>query len=262
MTSVIPTGGITLRPVLRDVKSYGYRAPVSQPESWPAELADVIAGEVRRYRRQRGLSAQQLADRCAELGMPIQRSVLANLENGRRPTVTVAELLVLAAALSVEPVLLVFPVGHQAVSRFLPAKSATTWSAAQWFAGRAALPVSPSAQPGRDEARRRFGGTMRAADQDYPLPIRLYEAHERAMDELTVIRRNIADLRVQAQTRNGDVAQVLRAAEDNLSARTSILRDLRQQIRDHGMEPPALDAATAAGLGEDVASSPVVGESS
>ncbi|MFD0393285.1 helix-turn-helix domain-containing protein [Streptomyces nogalater] len=68
---------------------------------WSERLALSVAQEVRRHRQRLGVSAQQLSERCAELGMPIQRSVLANMESGRRSTVTVAEVLILAAALDV-----------------------------------------------------------------------------------------------------------------------------------------------------------------
>ena len=63
---------------------------------------------------------QQLADRTAELGMPIPRSVLANLESGRRDTVSVAEVLVLAAALDVAPIELICPVGFDKQTEMLP----------------------------------------------------------------------------------------------------------------------------------------------
>lgn len=102
---------------------------------WSTRLAQSIAGEVRRYRQARGLSAQQLADRCASLGMPIQRSVLANLESGRRTTVTVAEVLVLAKALGVPPGALIFPVGTQPVVEILPDGYVEPLSAVNWLSG-------------------------------------------------------------------------------------------------------------------------------
>ena len=56
------------------------------------------------------MSAQALADRCAELGMPsLKRQAITNLENGRRGMVTVEELLVLAQALDTSPVTLLMP---------------------------------------------------------------------------------------------------------------------------------------------------------
>ena len=104
-------------------------------DGWPAELARSIAGEVRRYRKARGLTAQQLAKRCADLGLPIPHAVLANFETGRRPTLSVAELLVLAAALEVSPLVLAVPVGRRESMQILPAVDVSTWQAAEWWQG-------------------------------------------------------------------------------------------------------------------------------
>lgn len=99
-----------------------------------ARVSTTIANEVRRIRQERGMSAQRLSDRCAELGAPIPRTVLSNLENGRRGNVTVAEMLVLAAALDVPPATLVFPVGHQVTVEALPGKLQPALSAIEWLA--------------------------------------------------------------------------------------------------------------------------------
>lgn len=110
---------------------------MTQPPApdWSTQLALSVAHEVRRHRQAQGLSAQQLADRCAEIGMPIQRSVLANLESGRRTTVTIAEVLVLAAALEIPPALLVFPVGRVDKFAMLPDFEANPLAAVDWFGG-------------------------------------------------------------------------------------------------------------------------------
>jgi transcriptional regulator with XRE-family HTH domain len=68
-----------------------------------------MASQIRHYRRRHRMSAQQLADRTGELGMPIARSVLANLESGRRGTVSVPEMLIFAQALDIAPADLLIP---------------------------------------------------------------------------------------------------------------------------------------------------------
>lgn len=103
--------------------------------AWSDRQARTIAAEVRRHRQLRGMSAQQVADRCEELGMLVPRSVIANLESGRRTTVTVAELLVLAEALHVPPAQLVFPVGYQEKVEALPGREVSPIRAVQWFSG-------------------------------------------------------------------------------------------------------------------------------
>ncbi|MFJ2708870.1 helix-turn-helix domain-containing protein [Streptomyces sp. NPDC087428] len=104
-------------------------------QEWAHRVAAVVAGEVRRYREMRGLSAQQLADACAKQGMPIQRSVIANFENGRRTSIGVAELLMFAAVLEVPPVVLLFPVGYETSTEYLPNESADPYMAAMWASG-------------------------------------------------------------------------------------------------------------------------------
>jgi len=101
-----------------------------------------VAREVRRHRDRRKMSAQQLADRTAELGMPIPRAVLANLESGRRDVVTVAEVLVLAAALGVTPTELFCPVGFDEEIELLPGRAADPLSGSQWINGQLALDLN------------------------------------------------------------------------------------------------------------------------
>jgi transcriptional regulator with XRE-family HTH domain len=55
------------------------------------------------------MSAQALADRVTALGLAMSRSTLADIENGRRKFITVAELLAIANALNAAPIMLVFP---------------------------------------------------------------------------------------------------------------------------------------------------------
>lgn len=103
------------------------------PADWAEEQAHRIAGEVNRLRGAR--SAQWLADRTKELGHEVSRSVIADLENGRRRYVTTAELVVLAAALDTSPVTLVFPGPYNEIVDALPHLSVMQITAAQWFSG-------------------------------------------------------------------------------------------------------------------------------
>jgi transcriptional regulator with XRE-family HTH domain len=117
-------------------------------QDWSSRLAQTIAAEVRRHRKRRGLSAQGLADACADLGYPIARQVLANLENGRREAVTVAELLVLGRTLGVPPLLLAFPVGAQEEADATPEEKRDTLAVVRWASGEAPFPnESPDWQP-------------------------------------------------------------------------------------------------------------------
>lgn len=81
------------------------------------------------------MSAQRLSDACSEFGHAVPRAVLTNLENGRRPTISLAELLVIARALEVPPVLLLSPLGQADRVEILPGVLVNPWYALKWFAG-------------------------------------------------------------------------------------------------------------------------------
>ena len=94
------------------------------------------------------MSTQRLDERTAELGMRIPRSVLANLESGRRNTVSAAEILVLAAALDVPPSLLLFPIGRLELMDALPDLPLPPWQAFEWFTAERELGVVTEPAPG------------------------------------------------------------------------------------------------------------------
>jgi transcriptional regulator with XRE-family HTH domain len=68
-------------------------------------LTEVIRRRVKETRRVRGLTAAQLAERLAAIGVPhLNRAVLANYENARRTSLTVEELFAIAYALNTTPI--------------------------------------------------------------------------------------------------------------------------------------------------------------
>ncbi|WP_334123788.1 helix-turn-helix domain-containing protein [Glutamicibacter sp.] len=60
-------------------------------------------------RRHKKWSAEHLASATEKVGHKIARQVIANIENGRRESVSIAELMTFASALEVSPVDLIFP---------------------------------------------------------------------------------------------------------------------------------------------------------
>jgi transcriptional regulator with XRE-family HTH domain len=116
---------------------------VPETDAWSSRLTAVTAAAVRHWRKTRGLTTHELADRCAELGHPVSRSSLANLESSRgRPSISVAEVLVLAAALEVPPSALLVPVGTSEIEA-VPGEPVTPLEAWRWLAGLHALPGTP-----------------------------------------------------------------------------------------------------------------------
>lgn len=88
----------------RRVKKNGLRSG----QDWAADLVRCI-GKAAKDRRG-GRSAKWLSERTAELGYRISPTVIAKLDSGHRGEVlSVPELLVIAAALEVPPVALLYP---------------------------------------------------------------------------------------------------------------------------------------------------------
>lgn len=147
---------------------------------WQERLARMVGREVLRHRHRRKLSAGQLADRTTELGMPVPRSVLADLEAGKTDTVAVAEVLVLAASLDVAPTELVCPVGYDEQIELLPGRMMDPLQASRWIDGELALDVT-----GPEPAFRAPG----AGDES---STRLAEAHASQLDEVRVHEAELA----------------------------------------------------------------------
>lgn len=181
---------------------------------WPERLAATIAGEVLRYRRNQNMSAQQLSDRCAEFGMDVPRKVISNLEIGRRTSVSVAELLVLAAALDVPPGALVFPVGYTETTEALPGAMTPPFEALRWFAGE-----EHSTTP-----------TTTAEDGTGPLSHTTWRREGAAGEAVTGYRR--ADRIAEAGLAHADRADRMRADAYDLEekpARDALVRAAQKQ---------------------------------
>lgn len=94
-----------------------------------------LARRLREVRTLRKWSAQDLAWRCYQLGMPgLDRSAIANIENGRRQRVGVDEFLVLALALGVAPVHLLVPITEE-VYAIAPNRAIGTSHVRKWLRG-------------------------------------------------------------------------------------------------------------------------------
>ncbi|MEU6721796.1 hypothetical protein ABZ897_61060 [Nonomuraea sp. NPDC046802] len=92
-----------------------------------------MATNIRRHRQRCGLSVQGLVNRCATLGLAMERSNLAKLDLGQWTSMTVPELLVMARALEVPPLLLLTPAGSDEVVEILPGIEAHAQEAWAWI---------------------------------------------------------------------------------------------------------------------------------
>lgn len=103
-------------------------------QDWQRALSSRIGAAIQRERKERDLSAAKLASRCAELGLPIHRVTITKIEGGRS-SFDLGELIVIAAALGVPPVALIFPAMPDGSVEVLPGEITNSDDAAEWFAG-------------------------------------------------------------------------------------------------------------------------------
>lgn len=102
-------------------------------EYWSDGLHRRVAAAIKKARGSR--SAQWLADETKRIGLPISRAAIANYESGRKRGLDLTELLVIAAALDVPPLVLLFPQLPDGPVEGLPGITTTSWEAAAWFTG-------------------------------------------------------------------------------------------------------------------------------
>ena len=122
-------------------------------QDWADELHQRVAAAIKTARS--GRSAQWLADETERIGFPISRAQIANYESGRKKGLDLTELLTLAAALRVPPVVLLFPDLPDGPVEVLPGVTVDSWDAAAWFSGEAkALDAEAREQPETSESKR------------------------------------------------------------------------------------------------------------
>jgi transcriptional regulator with XRE-family HTH domain len=197
---------------------------------WAAEIAKRVGRRVARYRAQvpgektkPGITAQALADRCTDLGMPMDRTVIAKLEKGTRQTITVGEVIVLARALGVPPVALLFGLGEDESTEILPEKSSDTWEALKWFTGES--DQLPGDRP-TSEAER-------GAE-----PIRLFRRHDQLVADWQKNNRQLQEaFGSMGLTPESSVVQM---AAQGLRQIGESLQEVRRDMRRRALAPPPL----------------------
>jgi hypothetical protein len=173
------------------------------------------------------MSAQRLAGRCSELGLPaITRQVVTHLETGRRESVTVAELAVLAAALELAPVELLLPFGA-AETEYLPGRTAPPQDVARWWAGEAGF--------GEDGA---VSGEWRRGAAT------LFGDHDRTVAELNQALADrdapVSEAEYHRMRRQPSEPGGLKIEDRLVVVGIAGLREMREGIRALGLEPPGL----------------------
>jgi transcriptional regulator with XRE-family HTH domain len=219
--------------------------PATEPSSWNARVTRVVAVQIQYWRGERGLSAQQLAERTRELGYHVPRSVIANLENDRRDTIGVGELLVLAAALDVPPTMLVTPVGIESSVEILPGVQVSPWKARGWILGARHPDYATFSLANWENSRR---------------AIVLYDVHRILVSEQQHIQHRVRRLTEHYQLEIGDVfdwpegenqrPNMLKHAVQELVYSLDRIRKHRQLIANEGLQLPDLAPGLAVLLRE------------
>lgn len=184
----------------------------------------VIARQVRQLRDSYNWSAERLANEMTQAGAPWDRTIVANLENGRRSTVSVAELLALAYVLDVPPISLLAPLGKDETVTVLPGLDLRPYELRAWLIGASRLAdrVTPDSLAGMQRWQRAVQ------------PIRLYERLtdvNRELHRLDVDRRAAEKIGEPTRVQKAEAAYV-----DGLKAWAEVI----QAMRENGMQPPAL----------------------
>ncbi|MFJ3141397.1 helix-turn-helix domain-containing protein [Streptomyces halstedii] len=201
-------------------------------EAWRAGLAAGVAKRMRERRLAVGLSVQRVADICTrDYGLPMKRSVLANFEGGRRPALSVAELLVIARILGITPLDLLFPVGTEPDTEVLPGIREETWEAAKWFTGESdVIPGLRGAADPRSEAQ----------------AVQLFRAHDRLIESWGAQQRfNMTAMQDRAAAGGTPDATFFEGMAKALADLEASIREVRQKIRSVGLTPPSLPTGLA-----------------
>jgi transcriptional regulator with XRE-family HTH domain len=157
-----------------------------------AETPTAVVARRMRTLRQGKFTAEQLAEAMTAQGIPWQRSIVANLENGRRDAVSVDELFALALVLGVTPAALLVDIEAES-SQVTPSVDVLPAELLLWVLGDATLPESaPVTVTGPDLADVR--SLWRAWDR--------VRATEDELD-LTAMRQFNLRMRARAVTRRG-----------------------------------------------------------
>lgn len=111
-------------------------------------ISDTVAERITHWRKERGWNRERLAKECARLGHPeITHATLTNIESGRRHpdgtrrrAVTIDELMVIAYALDVPPILLIGKLESRGTP-FLQDETVPTHMLIAWFSGEHPFPT-------------------------------------------------------------------------------------------------------------------------
>jgi transcriptional regulator with XRE-family HTH domain len=188
--------------------------------------SQVIATQLPGWRDFRRLSAQQLADRIADLGGELTRVAITRIETGKRG-ISLDEALLLAAALNVPPPLLFFPVKTGDHVRITSISEIHPDLALRWLSGEGPLAVT-------DRRAMNLAEWSEAKWSEAALPLRMYDAHREEQRNVHIAESQIRRAQF-AKDPKGE-----RTARYRFADQLRKLADVRRDMREDGMTPPKL----------------------
>lgn len=189
--------------------------------------SEVLARQVLRWRKERKLSAQDLANRLADMGSDLNRRSISKLENGDRG-VSVDEWLQLAHALAVPPPLLFLDLDTGADVEVAPGVVLHPWLVWEWVTG-SEPPLVRGPGGGAQVTRvEEFTRAQTAID--------LYRSEGQAANAV----RNVESA-IRSAEYVGDDGQLRAAKTDHVEALRELASTLDLMI-EHGMVPPGKPA--------------------
>lgn len=162
-----------------------------------ATPVDTIRRRVKELRGRSGMTAADLASQLSALGVPWNRSIVANFEGGRRTTVSVVEWLALAQVFNVAPLHLIVPPHEPEDLQYqvTPAGTATIREVRGWVCGHWPLGGGNVAQFHREAPTPTWGTFERfGVDLGTPSGVR----------ELLALARAVADSPLGKEAEGGD----------------------------------------------------------
>lgn len=203
-------------------------------------LSQTVAARIRRLRDERSWSAARLSERCAELGLDLPRDVIANIENGRRTSVTVEELIGLALALDTSPVVLLLPLGDEERVSLTQTMTMHPHLALEWFAGEEYAQYFHVDEPWDGE--RLPHGQDRAAWLSSTRALRYFRNLRTAQEEM----HDAAAAVHRAEFTKDTTAE--QDARSRYAATLEAMAEVRSAMRDAGLATPSLHPQTASDM--------------
>jgi transcriptional regulator with XRE-family HTH domain len=196
----------------------------------PERLVDVIADQVTKLRKERGITAQRLADELNKVGVDWTRDTVTKFETRRRGSIDVTELFALALVLNVPPTLLIVPSDAETVP-VVPIDNVSAYRMLLWLLGEYPLPD--------------YGGGGHWLNAG--VPIRLVRRYRDAEMSVANALSGLADADYLA-AKDLDAGPIRDRNAQLLTTGLQQLRQVRAEMKGYGIPLPQLPDALLAQL--------------